>query len=109
VNLRRRGEQSLRGEASELDSPSGRARATARATLGAAAQSVNNVHFGLEGVALLDLFNRKYTVVSIEAAARRRFMILSGIIAQDAARSFEEAAALATLRAVDRWLTLPPA
>jgi hypothetical protein len=41
----------------------------------------------------------------VEAANRRRFIILSGIVAIDSARSLEEAAALATLRAIDRWLS----
>ncbi len=104
MRLRRRGEHSFRGESSELDTPAGRARAAARATLGAAAQSVENVSFGLEGAAFVEVFGRRYIAVSVEAAHRRRFIILSGIVALDAARSPEEAAALATLRAVDRWI-----
>jgi hypothetical protein len=103
VKLRRR-DLCLRGEGSELDTPPGRARAAARATLGAAAQTIENVSFGLEGAAFIDLFGRRYVIVSVEAAHRRRFIILSGIVALDAARSLEEAAALATLRAVDRWI-----
>jgi hypothetical protein len=53
-----------------------------------------------------DFFGRSYLVVSVEAARCRRFSILSGILALDAARSPEEAAALATLRAIDRWIAV---
>ena len=103
VRLRSRREQ-YRGEASELDSPTGRVRAAARAALAAASQAVDQVGFGLEGIALADFFGRSYVVVSVEAARARRFAILSGILAIEAARSAEEAAALACLRAIDRWL-----
>jgi hypothetical protein len=100
----RRGDQSFRGEAAEIESPTGRARAAARATLGAAAQAIDGMIFGLEGIALMDFFGRAYCVVSVEAAHQRRFIILSGIVAIDASRSPEEAAALAALRAIDRWI-----
>lgn len=104
VKLHRR-ECTVRGEASELETEAGRARAAARATLAAAAQAVDSVAFGLEGVSLADFFGRRYVVISVEAVRRRRFIILSGIIATDSARSLEEAAALATLRAIDRWIS----
>ena len=84
----------------------GRARAAARATLAAAAQCVESVSFGLEGCAYADMFSRRYIVVSIEAAQGRRFIILSGIVALDPSRTPEEAAALATLRAIDRWIAV---
>jgi hypothetical protein len=103
TRLRQR-DQLFRGEAAELDSQLGRARAAAQATLAAAALAVNDAAFGLEGVALADFFGRSYVIVSVEAAQRRRFIVLSGILALDSARSPEEAAALATLRAIDRWL-----
>jgi hypothetical protein len=105
VRLRRR-DLLYRGEASELDSTNGLSRAAVRAALAAAAQSVDDVSFGLEGIAVADFFGRSYVVVSVEAARSRRFSILSGILALDAARSPEEAAALATLRAIDRWIAV---
>lgn len=104
VRLHRR-DISFRGEASELDTQTGRIRAAARATLAAAGQVVEQVSFGLEGATCTDLFARRYVVVSVEAANRRRFVMLSGIIAIDSARSPEEAAALAVLRAIDRWIS----
>ena len=104
IKLSRR-DGAFRGEASELDTEAGRARAAARATLAAAAQAVDSVAFGLEGATITEFFGRRYVVVSIEAVRRRRFIILSGIVATDSARSLEEAAALATLRAIDRWIS----
>jgi hypothetical protein len=103
----KRPNQSFRGEATELDTSSGRYRAAARATLAAAAQAVTTMSFGLEGATCMDIFSRRYIVVSIEAAHQRRFILLSGIVALEAAHSPEEAAAIATLRAIDRWIAQP--
>lgn len=105
MKLKRR-EQCVRSEASELDTVPGRARAAARATLAAATQAVDAYSFGLEGVQYVDLFGRRYVAVSIEAVQHRRFVILSGIVALDAARSPEDAVCLATLRAIDRWIAV---
>jgi hypothetical protein len=92
------------GECRELDTETGRARAAARATLAAAEKAASSARLGLEGAILLDLFGRKYVVVSVEATAGRRFGHLSGILASDSTRSIEEAACLATLRAIERWI-----
>lgn len=96
----------LTGEATELDTESGRARAAAAATLRAAEATMQELALGLEGTAVLPLFGRRYMVVSVEAALQRRFAQLSGIVVVDPARSLEEAAALATLRAIDRWIAV---
>lgn len=103
VQLTRRSE-SFSGDSRELDTETGRARAAARATLHAAQLAGHNVSLGLEGIALLELFGRRYVAVSVEAAIGRRFAILSGIVPVEAARSLEEAASLAALRAVERWI-----
>ena len=103
ARLRRR-EQLFRGEASEIDSPNGRARSAARAVLAAATQAADDVTLGLEGIAFTSLFGRPYYVASVEAAQHRRFIILSGIAAAESGRSQEESAALATLRAIERWM-----
>ena len=97
------------GEAREMDSPSGCARASARATLAAAEQVASNINLGLEGVAIVDLFSRSYVVVSVEAAQDRNFVLLAGLVTLEANRAVEDAAILATLRAIDRWIasTLP--
>lgn len=87
VQLLRVGEP-LTGEATEIDTPAGRARA--------------GTALSLEGAAVLDLFNRKYVAVSVEAATARRTTLLSGLVPID--RSIEDAACLATLGAIERWL-----
>ena len=94
----------LAGEATEMDTESGRSRAAALATLRAAEATAEEVALGLEGVALLTLFGRRYVAVSVEAVVRRRFAQLSAMVGSDPARPLEEAAAMATLRAIERWL-----
>jgi hypothetical protein len=103
VQLLRLGE-TFDAEARELDTETGRARAAARATLAAAEQASSSARLGLEGAALVNLFGHNYVVVSVEATNARRFSHLCGILATDATRSIEEAACLATLRAVERWV-----
>ncbi len=98
------GGQTFHGEAREMDSVTGRARAAARATLAAAEQAAPGVQLGLEGISMIDLFSRHYVAVSVEAAYRRDFVLLAGMVNLDAHRAVEDAAVLATLRAIDRWL-----
>lgn len=100
----RQGDRTFQGEAREMDSVTGRARAAARATLAAAEQASPGVQLGLEGIAVVDLFSRKYVVTSIEAALQRDFIMLAGMVSLEGQRSVEDAAVLATLRAIDRWL-----
>lgn len=94
------------GEASELDTESGRARAAAVATLRAAESTREDLALGLEQIGILPVFGRRYLVVSVEAAVQRRFAQLSGMVLIDPARSLEEAASMAALRAIERWVTL---
>jgi|GEM_PF-587383 len=86
----------------EIDSPAGRARSAARATLRAAERAGEGVGLALEGVVIHDFFGRQYVAVFVEATANRRFASLSGILAVD--QSLEHAACLAILRAVERWV-----
>lgn len=90
------------GEATEPDSASGSARAAARAVLSAAERAVDDIRLGLEGCQIVELFSRRYVVLSVEAIIARRRTILSGIGVID--RSAEDAACLAALGAIDRWL-----
>lgn len=92
------------GEAREMDTQSGHARAAARATLAAAEQAVPGLSLGLEGVTVTNLFSRTYVVVSVEAAQDRQSALLAGLINLDPNRPIEDAAILATLRAIDRWI-----
>ncbi|MGD8276944.1 MAG: hypothetical protein PVH00_02910 [Gemmatimonadota bacterium] len=99
-----RGPAVFEGAAVELDTEAGRARAAARAALTAAERADEKVALGLEGTILLDMFGRRYVAASVEAAVDRRFALLAGLVPVDPARSVEEAAVLAALRAIDRWI-----
>ena len=92
----------LTGEAREIDTPTGRARAAARAVLQATSGVARGTALSLEGALVLELFGRKYAAVSVEAATARRTTLLSGLVPID--RSIEDAACLATLGAIERWL-----
>jgi hypothetical protein len=94
------------GEAREIDTGPGRARAAANATLRAAENTMENLALGLEGAAITQIFGRSYGVVSVEASVGRRVATLSGIVPVDGGRAPEEAVCLATLRAIDRWIGL---
>ncbi|HEX9108737.1 MAG TPA: hypothetical protein VF832_15940 [Longimicrobiales bacterium] len=97
-------EESIEGQAEDLDTDMGLARAAARATLNAAERASPSA-LGLEGVQIAEMFGRRYVVVSVEASAARRFVVLSGILALEGTRSLEESTALATLRAVERFIS----
>lgn len=92
------------GEARELDTTAGRARAAANATLRAAENATPDLALGLEAATLTPLFGRTYAAVSVEATIGRRAATLSGIVPVDPGRAAEEAICLATLRALDRWI-----
>lgn len=102
VRLRRRG-TTVAGEATDLDTELGRARAATRATLQAAEELIRAIRLGIEGVQILELFGRRYVALSIEALFSRRFTQLPGIAPID--RSAEDAACFATLGAIERWLS----
>lgn len=99
-----RGENSAAGEARELDTPAGRARAAAIATLRAAEVSTENLALGLEIATYTQLFGRNFAAVSVEASVGRRVASLSAIAPVDDERAAEESVCLATLRAIDRWI-----
>jgi hypothetical protein len=101
VEIQRLGE-SFSAEARELDTPTGRARAAARAALIAAQLAAPGVELGLEGLIILEAFGRRYVALSIEAVSARRFTHLSGFACID--RSAEDAACFATLGAIERWI-----
>ena len=92
----------LAGEAREIDTPAGRARAAARAVLQAVSGAARGTALSLEGALVLEIFGRKYAAVSVEAATARRTTLLSGLVPIE--RSIEDAACLATLGAIERWL-----
>ncbi len=90
-------------EAADLDTEAGRARAAARATLDAAEAAYPGRSLGLEGLRVVDLGGRLHIALSVEAVSERRSARLSAISAIDP--SYEEAACLAALGAIERWLS----
>lgn len=101
VRLRHKDEQ-VDGEVREMDTAAGRARAAARAVLAAAEKVTRGVRLGLEGAQIIELFTRQYVILSVEATYARHRTHLAGIGIVD--RSTEDAACLAALGAIDRWL-----
>lgn len=100
VELRSAG-RLTRGAVVESDTPSGRARAGARATLEAAETLDPDFRFGLEGLRIMELFGERAVVVLVDASAGRDRGLLPGVALIE--RSVEEAAALATLHALRAW------
>lgn len=94
-------DRSTSGAASEPDTRAGRARAAARATLGAAEVLDPELRFGLHGVRSLELFGHDALLVLVEASTGRSHTHLPGSAL--VLRSVEEAAALATLQALRSW------
>jgi len=102
-NVRLRcGPAGTEGSARDIDSSSGRARAAARATLAAAEAAAPGIHLALDAATIVHVSGRDHIVVTVEAAAARQHANLAGIVALD--RPIEEAAALAALGAIDRWI-----
>jgi hypothetical protein len=100
VDLRSAG-RVARGEVVEPDSPSGRARAAARATLEAGETLDPDFRFGLEGLRIMELFGERAVVVLVDATSGRERGLQPGVALVE--RSVEEAAALATLNALRGW------
>jgi hypothetical protein len=100
IRLRAPGRTST-GTTTEPDSPAGRARAAARATLAAAEGLDPDLRLGLHGAVLGDLFGFDTVSVLVEAALGRVHVHLPGLALND--RSLEHAGALAVLRALRAW------
>lgn len=94
------------GEARELDAGAGRARAAVAATLKAARQVARDqLRLEIDAVSIVRAFERDYVLVSVLTGAPRfgrGLMHLTG--AQPVEHDVESAAALATLKAVNRVL-----
>lgn len=100
------GEEVFDGEAVELDVGAGRARAAVAATLKAASRAAREqFRLEIDAVSMARAFDRDYVVVSIISGAPRfgrGIVHLTG--AQPVEHDIESAAALATLKAVNRLL-----
>lgn len=108
VRLDWRGEAS-EGEAEAVDTPVGRARAAATATLGAAAATAWNDTLGLEldFASIVQALDGEYVLVSVlEMGGRLGRRPLSLVGAHPVESDVETAAALAILKAVNRILSV---
>jgi hypothetical protein len=98
----RRGDDTIIGEASGLNTTLGRADAAARAVF-EALQSHGEV-VGLEGTTLVESHGRPFVLVSARAGTGRSSHVLTGVAVLQ--RSPEEAAIFASLQATNRIATL---
>ncbi len=98
------------GEATAADLPRPKLEAVASATLRAVERALeDNLEDGrpgptlsLDGVKVIDAFERKFVLVAVHAMAGRNLSRLAGTNVAD--ESMDRAAILATLQATDRWV-----
>ena len=109
VEIEWRGERFI-GEATAADLPRPKLEAVAEATLHAVEKAIQaNLAEGkqaptlaLDGVKIVDAFERKFVLVAVHALAGRDVSRLAGTHLAD--ESTDRAAILATLQATDRWV-----
>ena len=109
VEIEWRGERFI-GEATAADLPRPKLEAVAEATLHAVEKAIQaNLQEGkqaptlaLDGVKIVDAFERKFVLVAVHAFAGRDVSRLAGTHLAD--ESTDRAAILATLQATDRWV-----
>lgn len=99
----RRGEQQFVGEAEGMNDDRGRVELAARATLGAVGLSeVSGKQFSLEGVKVVQAFDREVVLVAVTVRIGRGTAMLTGSCwLRD---SVETAGVLAVLDATNRWV-----
>ncbi|NNL30747.1 MAG: hypothetical protein HKO77_06975 [Gemmatimonadetes bacterium] len=102
--------QTYVGEARAADLPKPRLEAATRATLDALEQALQEkksdgrreVTLSLDGVRLVEAFERRFVLVAVHAMSGRHVARLAGTTVAD--ESSDRAAILATLQATDRWV-----
>ena len=100
----------FRGEASAADLPRPKLEAVAAATLKAVEQALasqleegkSSPTMALDGVKIVEAFDRRFVLVAIHAMSGRDLARLAGTNVAD--ESTDRAAILATLQATDRWV-----
>jgi len=98
------------GEATAADLPRPKLEAVAAATLRAVEKALQenleenrpSPTLSLDGVKIIDAFERKFVLVAVHAMAGRNLSRLAGTNVAD--ESMDRAAILATLQATDRWV-----
>jgi len=109
VEIEWRGDRFV-GEASAADLPRPKLDAVAEATLQAIEKALQDklqdgrraVTLSLDGVKIVDAFDRKFVLVAVHAISGRDVARLAGTTVTD--ESTDRAAILATLQATDRWV-----
>ena len=98
------------GEATAADLPRARLEAVAAATLAAVSNALNKemeddgptVALAVDGVKVIDAFDRKFVLVAVHAISGRDVTSLAGATVVD--ETTDRAAILAALQATDRWV-----
>ena len=98
----RKGEESFTGEAEGVDGERLRIELAARATLSAIAASGESRTLALEGVKLVDAFERDFVFVGLSTRVGRESALLTGTA--EVKESPETASVLAVLDATNRWI-----
>ena len=98
----RKGEESFSGEAEGVDGERLRIELAARATLSAIAASGESRVLALEGVKLVDAFERAFVFVGLSTRVGRESALLTGTA--EVKESPETASVLAVLDATNRWI-----
>jgi len=109
VELEWNGERYV-GEATAADLPRPKLEAVATATLQAVEQAISAnlvegrraVTLSIDGVKVVEAFDRSFVLVAVHAASGRNMSRLAGTTVSD--ESTDRAAILATLQATDRWV-----
>ena len=109
VEIEWQGERYI-GEATAADLPRSKLEAVATATLRAVEKALDEnldekrqiPTLSLDGVKIIEAFDRKFVLVAVHAMAGRNLSRLAGTNVAD--ESLDRAAILATLQATDRWV-----
>ncbi|HEX6693773.1 MAG TPA: hypothetical protein VF035_03615 [Longimicrobiales bacterium] len=102
VTVRREREHYI-GTGSGASTPQGRALAAAKGLISAIATARDRGDIALEDVAIVEAHGRSFVMVAAHVLMRRETIALTGV--SQLVRSPEEAAILASLQAINRWLS----
>jgi hypothetical protein len=102
VTVRREREHYI-GTGSGASTPQGRALAAAKGLISAIATARDKGDIALEDVAIVEAHGRSFVMVAAHVLMRRETIALTGV--SQLVRSPEEAAILASLQAINRWLS----
>ncbi|MEO7962847.1 MAG: hypothetical protein ABIT38_02955, partial [Gemmatimonadaceae bacterium] len=98
------GDKSLIGEAEGMENERSRIELAARATLRAISAGLPDMRpMALDGVKLIEAFDREFVFVGVTAPLARESVLLTGSC--ELKESAETASVLAVLDATNRWMT----